>query len=193
MNGGKRVDRIGHADRMPHHDPRLRIAASQIAGNDLVVDIGREPRVEARDVLAETAEHVAAVSAQQRIQDRLVDLRRAKGRRQRRNAFACASLQYGGMAGRMVTERGVEAAAFEIGIARDHKRAPQLLDGLVGCQRRVLVEPFRHHQFGRRAKAVATVFGLDLDKQKRLGGGGDGGGAKPERDAKRNRPLEPGD
>ncbi len=102
------------------------------------------------------------IGAQQRIQDRLVDLRRAESRGQARDAFAGAGLQHGRMTGRVMAERGIERWPLEIELARDHQRAPQLVDGLIGREGRILVEPFRHHQLGGGAETAAAVLGLDL-------------------------------
>src|SRR5882724_3554341 len=75
-------------------------------------------------------------------------------------------------------------------IARDAKRAPQFLDGLLRRKLRALVEPFRRHQFGACADRAPLAFDLDLHAHKRLGRGIDHYGAKAKRLGEWHLPLE---
>src|ERR1700686_5446065 len=90
----------------------------------------------------------------------------------------------------MQAERGLEAGARQIKLARDLKRTPEFVDGLFGRKMRALVEPFRSHQFGAGADRRTPAFDLDLGAHKGLWRGVDNHRAKPERPDETHRTFE---
>jgi len=68
-------------------------------------------------------------------------------------------------------QRGVLAGG-EVGVARQRQRGAQLIDALLVAEGRVLVEPFRHQHFRRRALVLLAVLEGDArahESLRRLG------------------------
>src|SRR5262249_26029813 len=86
-------DLVGKADRMSDGDAVELPPRGEKLRDIVVGEIGRQPRIEPRDVASHAVKKIGAGGAQDCVQDRLVDLRRSKGRRQRRDVFACASFE----------------------------------------------------------------------------------------------------
>ena len=180
-------------DRMPDGDALQPLAASQKAPDLLVAQAGRQPRVDAGDVFGHAVEEIRTGCTQQRIQDRLVDLRRAIGGGERRDILLCASLDLPRETGRVQPERGLKTAMRQIKLARDDERAPQLADGVFRREMCPLVEPFRHQELGAGAGCPPFAFNLDLDPHESLARGVDDNRAKAERPDEIHRSFEKGD
>ena len=109
--------------RIATRSSRLRPARN--CDDVVIAEIARQPRIDAGDIGRHAVEEVDAGTAQQRIQDRLVDFGRPVSRRQRRNVFAGAGLDLRADTGGVQAERGLEAGMRQIELARDQQRAPQ--------------------------------------------------------------------
>src|ERR1700682_1811064 len=141
-------DFVVESDRMPDGDAIEPLASGKEARNVIVRQIVRKPRINPADIFGHAVEEIRAYAPQQRIQDRLVDLRRAIGRGKRWDVLLRTSLDLRGDARRMQAERGVEALVPEIQIPRDHERTPQLFNRFLRRKLRPLVEPFWHQELG---------------------------------------------
>ena len=187
------LDLVVEAHGVPDRDPLQPPPSGEELDDVAVGQIGRQPRIDARDIAGHAGEEIDTHAAQQCVQDRLVDLRRAISRRQRRNVLFGARLDLRRDAAPMQAERRVETAMGQIEIARDRQRAAQFADSLVGAEMGALVEPFRHQHFGARARRNAFAFDLDIHPHEGLRRRVDDHGTEPERADKRDRPLKEGD
>ena len=77
---------------MPDRDAIEPPASRQKLRDVVIRKIRRQPRIDAGDIRRHAVEEIDARAAQQRIQDRLVDLGRPVSRRQRRDIFLRAGL-----------------------------------------------------------------------------------------------------
>ena len=132
--------------------------------------------------------------AQQRIEDRLVDLRRAVGRSERRNILLRASLDLRPDAGGMQAERGLEIrSAPDRARARSRASAASSSTVCVRRQMRPLVEPFRHQQLGAGADGRPLPSTSISTRTNSLRRRVDGDRAKAERPGEMHRAFEEGD
>src|SRR5882724_232642 len=90
----------------------------------------------------------------------------------------------------MQAECSLEAGTRQIEPARDFKRTPEFVHGLLGRKLGALVEPFRHQQFGAGADRAAPALDLDFGAHESLRCGVDDHSAKPERPDEPHRSLE---
>ena len=144
--------------------------------------------IESGQVSAHAVEKVRPLRSQQRVQNGFVDLGGAEICREGRDSRLAAGRYLRSVAGGMQAKRGVGRCVFEIKRSRDCGRLTQLIDCVAGGQICVLVEPFRHHQFGSGAGAALSIH-LDCDVHKNLGCFVHGHRAEPERVAERHAPL----
>ena len=75
----------------------------------LIPQIGRQTRIDPGDIAVHAVKEIHADATQQRIQDRLVDLRRPKGGSERRDVFLRAGFDLRRKATGMQRERRLEA------------------------------------------------------------------------------------
>ena len=177
-------DPVIHADRVPDRDALQPLAAREKPREIFIVEIARQTRIDAGYIIGHAVKEVDAGTAQQRIEDRLVDFGRPVGRRQRRNVFAGAGLDLRADTGCVEAERRLEAGMRQIDISRDQQRASQFRHGLFRRQMRPLVEPFCNQKLGASARRPPLAFDLDLDPHKSLRRRVDDDRAEPERPGK---------
>ena len=189
-DAARALNLVLHADGMAHRHARQAVAAGKETRNVVISQIARQPRIDAGDVGGHAVEEVGAGGAQQRVQDRLVDLGRAVAGRERRDVFSGAGLELRADAGRVQAERGVEIPVGQIELAGNLQRPPHLGDTLFVRQMRPLVEPFRRQHLRRRAGRDSLAFNLDRDADEDLGRIGDRHRAEAERPRERDRTLE---
>ena len=133
-----------------------------------VIQVRRQPRVDAGNVAGHAVKEVGLDGAEQRIEDRLVDFRRTISGGERRNVLFCTSSDLVTNTRCMQIERGLEAAPCQIEPACDLKRPPQTVDRLRRRQLWPLVEPLWHQQLGAGADRGAPAFDLDLSPHEQL-------------------------
>ncbi len=189
-DAARALNLVLHADGMAHRHARQAFAAAEKAVEVRIRQIARQPRIDAGDVGGHAVEEIGAGGAQQRIQDRLVDLGRAVAGRERRNILSGAGVELGADAGRVQAERGVEIPVGQIELAGNLQRPPHLGDALFVRKMRPLVEPFRRQHLRRRAGRDSLALNLDHDAHEHLDGVVDRHRAETERPRERDRTLE---
>ena len=81
-------DLIVHADGMPDRDALQPLTPAKELRDVGLTEVGRQPRIDPGDILRHAVEEIHAKPAQQRIQDRLVDLGRPETGGERRDILA---------------------------------------------------------------------------------------------------------
>ena len=156
--------------------------------SETAVSSSRQTPIKSRNVVAHTGEKIRSRRPQQRVQNGFVDLGGTEICREGRDSRPAACRYLRAVAGGMQAKRGVGRCMFEIKRSRDRGRLTQLIDCVAGGQTCVLVEPFRHHQFGSRAGAALSIH-LDCNVDKNLRRFIHGHRAEPERVTERHAPL----
>ena len=185
-------DLVIHADRVPDRHALQPLAACKKLRHVGIGQIARQPRIDAGDIGRHAVEEVGPGTAQQRIQDRLVDFGRPVRRGQRRDIFPRAGLDLRADTGGVQAKRGLEAGMRQIEISRNQQRATQFRNRFLRRKMRPLVEPLCHQKLGAGPCRNALAFDLDLDAHKSLRCRVDDDRTEPERPDESDRTFKKG-